>query len=78
MRQRAAALCPDRCPSVESAPAAAYANPLGQYLGDGTIVLTRRGVHRLVVSWRPMGPYDISVARRTSVDLLDAIVGPKT
>ncbi len=35
---------------MRQAPPAAYAYLLGQYLGDGTIVSTRRGVHRLFVT----------------------------
>jgi len=42
--------CPDRCPVVASVPPADYAYLLGQYLGDGTIVLTRRDVYRLFVT----------------------------
>ncbi len=42
--------CPLACPLVRRAPPAAYAYLLGQYLGDGTIVSTRRGVYRLFVT----------------------------
>lgn len=72
MRQRAAALCPDRCPSVESAPAPAYAYLLGQYLGDGTIVLTRRGVHRLVVSCSAAYPAIVEECARAIKEVLPA------
>jgi hypothetical protein len=41
--------CPDSCPRRLGAPPAAYAYLLGQYLGDGTIAHTRRGVYRLFV-----------------------------
>ncbi len=49
-RQRALNDCPHHCPLVLAAPPAAYAYLLGQYLGDGTIVLTRRGVYRLFIT----------------------------
>lgn len=42
--------CPLACPQVRRAPPAADAHLLGQYLGDGTIVSTRRGVHRLFIT----------------------------
>lgn len=50
MRSRSPAGCPERCAVVAEAPPAPYAYLLGQYLGDGTIVLTRRNVYRLFVS----------------------------
>ena len=51
MRRRGdSASCPDLCPRRQDAPAAAYAYLLGQYLGDGSIVHTRRGVYRLFIS----------------------------
>ncbi|HET9611532.1 MAG TPA: sigma factor-like helix-turn-helix DNA-binding protein [Acidimicrobiales bacterium] len=50
MRSRATDGCPARCAVVDDVPPAPYAYLLGQYLGDGTIVLTRRNVHRLFVS----------------------------
>lgn len=50
MRSRATEACPERCTIVESIPPAPFAYLLGQYLGDGTIVLTRRNVYRLFVS----------------------------
>lgn len=50
MRSRATDVCPERCRIVENVPPAWFAYLLGQYLGDGTIVLTRRNVHRLFVS----------------------------
>lgn len=50
MRRRGSAGCPDSCEQRRSAPHRSYAYLLGQYLGDGTIARTRRGVYRLFVS----------------------------
>jgi hypothetical protein len=50
MRVKAAAACPGDCPFIAAAPPREYAYLLGQYLGDGSIVHTRRGVYRLFVT----------------------------
>lgn len=42
--------CPDLCPHRTQLPASAYSYLLGQYLGDGSIVHTRRGVYRLFLA----------------------------
>jgi hypothetical protein len=39
MRQRSAPLCPGLCPRRSNVPLSDYAYLLGQYLGDGTLVL---------------------------------------
>lgn len=50
MRARASSGCPLSCGVVERSPQDRYAYLLGQYLGDGTIVHTRRGVARLFIT----------------------------
>ena len=49
-KRLAVADCPERCDRRLGAPPAPYAYLLGQYLGDGTMVHTRRGVYRLFVT----------------------------
>jgi hypothetical protein len=43
-------MCPVRCLRRPAVPPADYAYLLGQYLGDGTIVSTGHGVHRLFIT----------------------------
>jgi hypothetical protein len=51
MRRRGdMAACPDGCPHRAAVPPDSYAYLLGQYLGDGSIAHTRRGVYRLFLS----------------------------
>jgi hypothetical protein len=49
MRRRSDPRCPILCPR-RSVPPADYAYLLGQYLSDGTIVSTGRGVYRLIIT----------------------------
>lgn len=42
--------CPHACTIVDQAPKGPYAYLLGQYLGDGSIVRTKRGVYRLFIT----------------------------
>jgi transcriptional regulator with XRE-family HTH domain len=50
MRQRSDRLCPGLCPRRSDVPGSDYAYLLGQYLGDGTLVPTGRGVYRLFIT----------------------------
>jgi hypothetical protein len=50
MRHRAISGCPHECTIVDRAPPGPYAYLLGQYLGDGSIVRTKRGVYRLFIT----------------------------
>jgi transcriptional regulator with XRE-family HTH domain len=50
MRAAAVTNCPADCRVRTAAPDEAYAYLLGQYLGDGSIVHTRRGVYRLFIT----------------------------
>jgi hypothetical protein len=50
MRRPSDPRCPGRCPRRSEVPPADYAYLLGQYLGDGTVVATGRGVYRLFIT----------------------------
>jgi hypothetical protein len=56
--------CPDRCHLRLGLPAMPYAYLLGQYLGDGYIVLTERGVYRLIISCCATYPDIVRETRR--------------
>jgi hypothetical protein len=66
LRNRGGTLvCPDKCPRRMAVPMPAYAYLLGQYLGDGTIVHTRRGVYRLFLTCCAAYPNIIEECRNT-------------
>jgi transcriptional regulator with XRE-family HTH domain len=73
MRQRASSGCPDRCPPRVGLLPRPYAYLLGQYLGDGTIAHTRRGVYRLFISCTTAYPVILDETRRAIQDVLHDI-----
>jgi hypothetical protein len=65
MRRRGAlGDCPSHCPVRAAAPPPAYAYLLGQYLGDGSIVHTGRGVYRFFLACCAAYPDIVEESRR--------------
>jgi hypothetical protein len=64
--------CPDACALRAAALPAAYAYLLGQYLGDGAIAHTRRGVYRLFLSCCAAYPDIVAESRQAIAAVLPA------
>jgi hypothetical protein len=79
MRARTSHGCPQLCTWRRRVPAREYAYLLGQYLGDGSIVHTRRGVYRLFVTCCAAYPAIIDECRAAMEAVLpDNRVGQRT